>query len=125
MLSHCAIYGTLQNLPKDVKPLLRDPSQTSRTGGNSKRYVYAYRGVCRQARKGHDRWQAQISFNGFNHYLGTFDSEWDAAAIYGKFKCQAALHVFRTLCMSLGRSFLQCKLSHSMGSFNIIWRGGY
>lgn len=73
-----------QNLPKHIKPLLRDPSWTSRTGGNSKRYVYAYRGVCRQARKGHDRWQAQISFNGFNHYLGTFDSEWDAAAIYGK-----------------------------------------
>jgi len=44
--------------------------------------VYAYRGVCRQARKGHDRWQSQISFGGTNHYLGTFDSEWDAAAIY-------------------------------------------
>ena len=55
---------------------------TSRTGGNSKRHVYAYRGVCRQARKGHDRWQSQISFMGSNHYLGTFDSEWDAAAIY-------------------------------------------
>jgi hypothetical protein len=76
----------LENLPKHIKPLLRDPNQTSRTGGMSKRYVYAYRGVCRQARKGHDRWQAQISFNGFNHYLGTFDSEWDAAAIYGKIK---------------------------------------
>merc|ERR1711935_225656 len=68
--------------PPDVKPLLRDPRQTSRTGGNSKRHVYAYRGVCRQARKGHDRWQSQISFLGVNHYLGTFDSEWDAAAIY-------------------------------------------
>ena len=68
-----------------MKPLLRDPKQTSRTGGNSKRFVYAYRGVCRQARKGHDRWQSQISFGGTNHYLGTFDSEWDAAAIYGKF----------------------------------------
>lgn len=44
--------------------------------------MYAYRGVCRQARKGHDRWQSQISFMGQNHYLGTFDSEWDAAAIY-------------------------------------------
>jgi hypothetical protein len=65
-----------------VKPLLRDPRQTSRTGGNSKRHIYAYRGVCRQARKGHDRWQSQISFMGINHYLGTFDSEWDAAAIY-------------------------------------------
>lgn len=74
-----------QDLPPDVKPLLRDPRQTSRTGGNSKRHVYAYRGVCRQARKGHDRWQSQISFMGVNHYLGTFDSEWDAAAIYGKF----------------------------------------
>ena len=69
-------------MPKDVKPLLRDPRQTSRTGGNSKRHVYAYRGVCRQARKGHDRWQSQISFGGTNHYLGTFDSEWDAAAVY-------------------------------------------
>ena len=73
-----------KDLPKGVVPLLRDPRQTSRTGGNSKRYVYAYRGVCRQARKGHDRWQSQISFGGTNHYLGTFDSEWDAAAIYGK-----------------------------------------
>ena len=72
----------IKDLPKHVKPLLRDPRQTSRTGGNSKRYVYAYRGVCRQARKGHDRWQSQISFGGTNHYLGTFDSEWDAAAIY-------------------------------------------
>ena len=74
----------IKDLPPDVKPLLRDPRQTSRTGGNSKRHVYAYRGVCRQARKGHDRWQSQISFLGVNHYLGTFDSEWDAAAIYGK-----------------------------------------
>eukprot|EP00537_Pseudo-nitzschia_pungens_P008329 CAMPEP_0172367978 /NCGR_PEP_ID=MMETSP1060-20121228/24846_1 /TAXON_ID=37318 /ORGANISM="Pseudo-nitzschia pungens, Strain cf. cingulata" /LENGTH=1417 /DNA_ID=CAMNT_0013092431 /DNA_START=159 /DNA_END=4412 /DNA_ORIENTATION=+ len=72
----------IKDLPADVKPLLRDPRQTSRTGGNSKRHVYAYRGVCRQARKGHDRWQSQISFLGVNHYLGTFDSEWDAAAIY-------------------------------------------
>mmetsp|Transcript_6650 Transcript_6650/g.11843 ORF Transcript_6650/g.11843 Transcript_6650/m.11843 type:complete len:1765 (-) Transcript_6650:235-5529(-) len=72
----------IKDLPPHVKPLLRDPNQTSRTGGNSKRYVYAYRGVCRQQRKGHDRWQAQISFNGTNHYLGTFDSEWDAAAVY-------------------------------------------
>jgi hypothetical protein len=38
--------------------------------------------VCRQARKGHDRWQSQISYAGVNHYLGTFDSEWDAAAVY-------------------------------------------
>lgn len=45
----------IQDLPPGVKPLLRDPRQTSRTGGNSKRHVYAYRGVCRQARKGHDR----------------------------------------------------------------------
>ena len=72
----------IKKLPPHIKPLLRDPSQTSRTGGNSKRYVYAYRGVCRQQRKGHDRWQSQISFNGTNHYLGTFDSEWDAAAVY-------------------------------------------
>ena len=74
----------IKDLPPDVKPLLRDPRQTSRTGGNSKRHVYAYRGVCRQSRKGHDRWQSQISFMGTNHYLGTFDSEWDAAAIYGE-----------------------------------------
>lgn len=74
----------IKDLPKHVKPLLRDPNQTSRTGGNSKRYVYAYRGVCRQQRKGHDRWQSQISFNGCNHYLGTFDSEYDAAAVYGE-----------------------------------------
>jgi hypothetical protein len=75
----------INDLPKGVKPLLRDPRQTSRTGGNSKRHVYAYRGVCRQARKGLDRWQSQISFLGVNHYLGTFDSEWDAAAIYGEY----------------------------------------
>ena len=72
----------IKKLPPHVKPLLRDPNFTSRTGGNSKRYVYAYRGVCRQQRKGHDRWQSQISFNGQNHYLGMFDSEWDAAAVY-------------------------------------------
>ena len=72
----------IKDLPPDVKPLLRDPRQTSRTGGNMKRHIYAYRGVCRQSRKGHDRWQSQISFMGNNHYLGTFDSEWDAAAIY-------------------------------------------
>ena len=72
----------IKDLPPSIKPLLRDPRQTSRTGGNSKRHVYAYRGVCRQARKGHDRWQSQISFMGQNHYLGTFDSEWDAAAVY-------------------------------------------
>jgi hypothetical protein len=75
----------IKDLPKGVKPLLRDPRQTSRTGGNSKRHVYAYRGVCRQARKGHDRWQSQISFCGRNFYLGTYESEWDAAAIYGTF----------------------------------------
>lgn len=73
-----------------MKPLLRDPRQTSRTGGNSKRHVYAYRGVCRQARKGHDRWQSQISFMGQNHYLGTFDSEWDA----GKHDCGESLILF-------------------------------
>eukprot|EP00529_Nitzschia_sp_RCC80_P002582 CAMPEP_0113479372 /NCGR_PEP_ID=MMETSP0014_2-20120614/21273_1 /TAXON_ID=2857 /ORGANISM="Nitzschia sp." /LENGTH=1797 /DNA_ID=CAMNT_0000372663 /DNA_START=224 /DNA_END=5617 /DNA_ORIENTATION=+ /assembly_acc=CAM_ASM_000159 len=72
----------IKNLPPDVKPLLRDPRQISRTGGNSKRHVYAYRGVCRQTRKSNDRWQSQISFLGVNHYLGTFESEWDAAAIY-------------------------------------------
>jgi len=72
----------IKNLPPHVKPLLRDPTFTPRTGGDSKRYVYAYRGVCRQQRKGSDRWQSQISFNGQNHYLGTFDSEWDAAAVY-------------------------------------------
>lgn len=86
----------IKNLPPDIKPLLRDPNQTSRTGGTSKRYVYAYRGVCRQARKGHDRWQAQISFNGFNHYLGTFDSEWDAAAVYGKKVFQALRLIYYT-----------------------------
>lgn len=90
----------IKNLPPDIKPLLRDPNQTSRTGGTSKRYVYAYRGVCRQARKGHDRWQAQISFNGFNHYLGTFDSEWDAAAVYGELKHYYIPQYFIFSCMS-------------------------
>jgi len=72
----------IKDLPDGVVPLLRDPIQTSRSGGNIKRHIYKYRGVCRQARKGHDRWQSQISFGGHNHYLGTFDTEWDAAAIY-------------------------------------------
>ena len=58
----------IKDLPSHIKPLLRDPRQTSRTGGGSKknkeRYIYLYRGVCRQARKGHDRWQSQISFGG-------------------------------------------------------------
>lgn len=86
-------------MPADVKPLLRDPRQTSRTGGNSKRHVYAYRGVCRQARKGHDRWQSQISFMGVNHYLGTFDSEWDAAAIYGTSDFFCLLLFFVLFCL--------------------------
>ncbi|KAL7552094.1 hypothetical protein ACHAWF_015309 [Thalassiosira exigua] len=34
----------IKKLPPNVKPLLRDPNWTSRAGGNSKRYVYAYRG---------------------------------------------------------------------------------
>ena len=76
-------------------PLLRDPKQTPRTGANAKRHVYAYRGVCRQARKGHDRWQSQISFCGTNHYLGTFDSEWDAAAIYGMLPCTESEDQFK------------------------------
>lgn len=58
----------IRDLPPHIKPLLRDPRQTSRTGGGSKknkeRYIYLYRGVCRQSRKGHDRWQSQISFGG-------------------------------------------------------------
>ena len=119
----------IKDLPKDVTPLLRDPRQTSRTGGNSKRHIYAYRGVCRQARKGHDRWQSQISFSGTNHYLGTFgkfrrwsmfilvlqylqyrcsyvslvfntDSEWDAAAIYGKYCSMSIHHLLADLCTS-------------------------
>jgi hypothetical protein len=90
----------IKDLPPDVKPLLRDPRQTSRTGGNSKRHVYAYRGVCRQARKGHDRWQSQISFLGVNHYLGTFDSEWDAAAIYGKLVTSVYSRIRFKLCLS-------------------------
>jgi hypothetical protein len=98
LLAECLSVQIQQDLPPDVKPLLRDPRQTSRTGGNSKRHIYAYRGVCRydrsatliellaiqyisqfgaypcrQQRKGHDRWQSQISFMGVNHYLGTFD----------------------------------------------------
>ena len=94
----------IKDLPPDVKPLLRDPRQTSRTGGNSKRHVYAYRGVCRQSRKGHDRWQSQISFMGTNHYLGTFDSEWDAAAIYGKCPTRSSLkRCTHVLCSSSNR----------------------
>lgn len=86
MLTNAEKYFMLKqkDLPSGVVPLLRDPKQVSRIGNNSKRFVYKYRGVCRQARKGHDRWQSQISFGGTNHYLGTFDSEWDAAAIYGE-----------------------------------------
>jgi len=76
----------IKDLPPHIKPLLRDPRQQFRAAAKSsngkERYIYLYRGVCRQARKGHDRWQSQISFGGVNHYLGTFDSEWDAAAVY-------------------------------------------
>jgi hypothetical protein len=64
--------------------MLRDPRQASRAGDNSKRFIYKYRGVCRQARKGHDRWQSQISFGWTNHYLRKFDAEWDAASIFGE-----------------------------------------
>lgn len=100
-----------------MKPLLRDPRQTSRTGGNSKRHIYAYRGVCRQARKGHDRWQSQISFMGVNHYLGTFDSEWDAAAIYGeKIAESVACSLF------MGRESHNAIVSCSLGALNSLRR---
>ena len=106
----------IKDLPPQVKPLLRDPRQTSRTGANSKRHVYAYRGVCRQTRKGHDRWQSQISFMGVNHYLGTFDSEWDAAAIYCK--C-----VIRLSCPVEDSSSILSL--NSMGTLDSIRRGGH
>lgn len=110
-----------------MKPLLRDPKQTSRTGGNSKRFVYAYRGVCRQARKGHDRWQSQISFGGTNHYLGTFDSEWDAAAIYGKIEL-VSMFIFQ---QSLNKHFSHTLLLiivfffSSLGTSNFVRRRGH
>jgi hypothetical protein len=73
----------IKDLPKDVKPLLRDPRQTSRTGGNSKRHVYAYRGVCRQAKK-------KVTIAGKAKYplevpttiSELLTREWDAAAVY-------------------------------------------
>jgi hypothetical protein len=71
-----------EHIPTNIAPMLRDPRQPSRVGGNIKRHVYKYRGVCRQSRKGKDRWQSQISFAGTNYYLGTFDGEYYAAAMY-------------------------------------------
>ena len=90
----------LKDLPPNIQPLLLlcdNPCQTSTSytvGGNNT----TYRGVCRvlvQSRKNkvggdHDHtdhccvWQSSICFHGVNHWLGTFDSEWDAGAIYGK-----------------------------------------
>jgi hypothetical protein len=102
----------IRDLPKEVKPLLRDPRQTSRTGGNSKRHVYAYRGVCRQARKGHDRWQSQISFCGRNFYLGTYESEWDAAAIYGTTWCSWGPHLVTKVKLSLMDVFFSFGRKH-------------
>ena len=98
----------LQDLPLDIQPLLlRDnpTRQTSTSQYTVEENINSYRGVCRvlvQSRKkvggsppknnntDHDDdddccvWQSSICFDGVNHWLGTFDSEWDAAAIYGK-----------------------------------------
>ena len=55
----------IKDLPSGVKPLLRDPRQTSRTGsssgsgGNKQRHVYAYRGVCRNST------ESRVQFNFF------------------------------------------------------------
>jgi len=62
-------------VPPHIQPLPRENFKGRR--GNAQ-----YRGVCCQKRKGGDRWQSQISFRGHNHYLGTFDTEWLAAAVF-------------------------------------------
>ena len=69
---------SLKNLPPHVKPLLRDPNLPVKKGHQ----MYKYLGICRQLRKNNCVWQSQVSFDGVNHYLGTFKSEKDAAAIY-------------------------------------------
>lgn len=69
---------SLKNLPPYIKPLLRDPNLPVKKGHQ----MYKYLGICRQLRKNNCVWQSQISFDGVNHYLGTFKSEKDAAAIY-------------------------------------------
>lgn len=69
---------SLKNLPPHIKPLLRDPNLAVKKGHQ----MYKYLGVCRQLRKNNCVWQSQISFDGVNHYLGTFKSEWDAGAVY-------------------------------------------
>jgi len=62
-------------VPPHIQPLPRENFKGRR--GNAQ-----YRGVCCQKRKGGNRWQSQISFRGHNHYLGTFDTEWLAAAVF-------------------------------------------
>ena len=70
-----------KNLPAGVVPLPRDPKQDAHVG--KRPGEEAYEGICRSSRFG-DTWKSQITFGGAAHHLGTFDSEWDAAAIHGK-----------------------------------------
>ncbi len=66
----------LGDIPADLQPMMR---QRSSGPGTSR-----FRGVCRSARKGQDKWQAQISYGGTNFYLGLFDSEEEAAVAYAR-----------------------------------------
>ena len=70
----------IKDLPPDVKPILRDPNQTTQEAVNSKSSVY--RGVYQKQQKGRVMWRSEIRSNGIKHHLGTYDSEQDAAAIY-------------------------------------------
>lgn len=58
-------------------------------------------------------------FNRVPLQLGTFDSEWDAAAIYG------TSPAVRRLGRSPSGSELTLVSVCSMGSFDFVWRGSY
>jgi hypothetical protein len=59
---------------------LATQSQNSHNKAKGKRGSSQYKGVSRI--KGRDKWVAQITVQGKNHFLGTFDDEFRAAQAY-------------------------------------------
>ena len=74
----------IKNLPSFVKPILRDPRTIPRHGKK-----YRYRGSLPNFKS---KWKAQISFKGVNYDLGSYNSQRNAGAIYGKHAIRSLFH---------------------------------